>query len=472
MLDILLINPNNSEISDFGEGILPPLGICYISSYLKSKKIKSEVLDANALNLSIQDILETVESKQPKIIGLTGTTPLILRIYKLASKIKESFPDIKIVVGGPHVSVLPERTLKECSSIDMIVRGEGEITSYELVTAIKNQSPFDGIDGLAYRKNEKVLLTSPQTRILNLDSLPFPDRSDLPIKKYMPSIKWFNRAPFATVMTSRGCPNDCVFCASKLILGRAVRFRSPQNVLKEIRELKNKYGIKEVMFYDDTFTLNKERIYELCDLFVKSNINITWGCLSRVDRIDEDLLSKMKEAGCHIMSYGVESGSERMLGIIRKNVKLDQIEKAIKTTKDVGIKTSASFVFGVPGETKESIEKTINFALKIDPLFAQFYRVVPFPGTDLYNVYLEKNGDKEIDWQSFLEIGNAKNIIELKNINEEEFGKLLKESYRKFYWRPKKIIQIFFKMLTPRKFKGLLIAAYAFLLLSLKKKDV
>lgn len=461
MLDILLINPNYSKNTDTEEGVIAPLGICYISAYLKKNNIKAEVLDANALKLKNEEILSMVRQKEPLIIGITATTPSIIKAYELANEIKKN-DKIKIVVGGPHVTNLSERTLNENANIDIVVRGEGEITTFNLINILKEKGNLSGIKGITYREGNKIVFNETREYIKDLDSLPEPDRSDLPINKYSPSIKWLKRMPFATMMTSRGCPNDCVFCASKTVFGRATRFRSPENVLAEIKNLISQFGIKEIMFYDDTFTLDKNRIDELCDLLIKNMIDITWGCLSRVDRIDENLLIKMKKAGCHLICYGIESGSERMLNIIRKNINLKQVEKAIELTKKVGIDCSASFVFGVPGETKETMQQTINFAVKINPLFAQFYRVVPLPGTELFNIYLKQQKNDNINWGNFLELGSAENLIKLDTISEKDFNYFLRMSYRKFYLRPKKIFQIFFKMLAPRKIKGLLKAGYLF----------
>lgn len=473
MLDILLVNPNISRISDSGEGVLPPLGLCYVSAYLKQQGLRCEVLDANALDLGDQELLDAIKQKQPQLVGFTATTPMITEVGRLAALLKSEYPELLIIVGGPHVTVLPELTLKRYPGVDLVVRGEGEITTYELITHIKNQGRQDlsSLKGITYRDSQGQIISAlPQPPLTDLDALPLPDRSDLPNHKYRPSIKWFNRVPFATIMTSRGCPNDCIFCASKLILGRAVRFRSPENVLKEIIELVETYGVKEIMFYDDTFTINKERISVLCDLIIAKGLDISWGCLSRVDRIDPELLKKMKQAGCHIMSYGVESGSAEMLKAIRKNISLEQVRLGIKATNEVGIDCSASFVFGVPGETVESMKKTIDFALEIDPLFAQFYRVVPFPGTDLFQLYLANHDINEINWDEFLEIGNTENLIKLDTISEDDFNRLLKESYRRFYLRPGKILQLAVKMASPYKLKGLLLAGISFIGIMFSKK--
>lgn len=468
MLDILLINPNFSKNADLAEGIIPPLGLCYIAAYLKQQGLKTKIIDANALRLTDYQLMSFIEQEEPMTIGISATTPSIVNAYQLANEIKKNFSQIKIILGGPHATTLPEKTLAENQNIDFTVRGEGEITTFNFLRALKEGTPLAGVKGIAWRQGDKIILNEPQAAIADLNFLPEPDRSDLPINKYIPSSKWFNRSPFMTVMTSRGCPNNCIFCSS--IFGRATRFRSPQNVLAEIKNLISDFGIKEIIFYDDTFTLNKSRIHELCDLFIQNKLDITWGCLSRVDRVDEELLKKMKKAGCHLMCYGIESGSEEMLKVMRKNINLRQAEEAIRQTKKAGINTSASFVFGVPGETKETMQKTIDFSLKINLLFAQFYRVIPYPGTDLFNIYLQQKQSATINWGDFIGLVDTKNLIKLDSINEEDFNYYLKKSYRKFYLRSRIICQLFLKMLSHHKIKGLLIAGFFFIKFFLLKK--
>ncbi|MFH1225936.1 MAG: radical SAM protein [bacterium] len=471
MLDILLINPNSSakpEHVDLAAGVTPPLGICYVSAFLKQQGLKAKVLDANALQLANDQIMALIGKEKPMAIGLSAITPLIITTYRLVDEIKENFSQIKIILGGPHATALPEKTLAENKNVDVVVRGEGEITALNLLRALKAGASLAEVKGIAWRQAGRIIVNESQAAIADLDSLPEPDRADLPINKYVPSTKWFNRLPFMTVMTSRGCPNNCVFCSS--IFGRSVRFRRPQNVLTEIKNLISDFGVREIIFYDDTFTLSKSRVYELCDLFIQNKLDITWGCLSRVDRVDGELLRKMKAAGCHLMAYGIESGSTEMLAVMRKNINLGQAEEAIRETKKAGIDCSASFVFGLPGETKETMQKTIDFSLKINPLFAQFFRVVPYPGTDLFDIYLRQKQSAAIDWGDFVGLGDAGNLIKLDQISEADFNYYLRKSYRRFYLRPRKIGQLFFKMLSPHKIKGLLIAGWLFVKFFLARK--
>ncbi|MFH0852536.1 MAG: radical SAM protein [bacterium] len=468
MLDILLINPNSSKNAYLAEGFVPPLGLCYISAYLKQHGFVTRIVDANALRLEDQELLSLIEKEKPLAIGLSAITSSIVSACELAHEIKKRFAEITIVLGGPHPTILAERTLAENGQFDIIVSGEGEITMMNFLYALKEKKSLESVKGIVWRRAGKIVVNESQPFIADLDSLPEPDRTDLPIGRYVPSVKWFNRTPFTTMMTSRGCPNNCIFCVS--IYGHTVRLRSPQNVLAEIKNLISQYGIKEIMFYDDTFTLSKSRVHELCDLLIESKLDLTWGCLSRVDRVDEELLRKMKKAGCHLMCYGVESGSEEMLAIIRKNINLKQVEEAFRLTKKVGIDCSASFVFGVPGETKETMQKTIDLALKIDPLFAHFFRVVPLPGTELFDVYLKQRQSSLVNWSDFDALGNGDNLIKLERVSEEDFSYYLRKSYRNFYLRPRKIIQIFFKMLSLHKIKGLLIASYFFIKFSFLKR--
>jgi anaerobic magnesium-protoporphyrin IX monomethyl ester cyclase len=462
MADVLLINPNNRKNMSAAEAIIPPLGLCYIASYLKSHDISVEVLDSFVLNMNAQEVLDYVKKQSPIMVGFTVMTPSIGEVIRLAKRIKEVMPQIKVMVGGPHISALAEETLKSCDAIDIAVRGEGEETALNLVRELKKPFPDLGrVKGISYNNNG-IIHNASAPFIEDLDALPFPSRESLPMDRYRTSIKWYNRMPFATMITSRGCPFECVFCDSHTTFGRITRLRSAKNIFDEIKSLIANYGIKEIMFYDDTFTLNKNRTYELCELIIASKLDISWGCLSRVDTVDNPLILKMKKAGCHLICFGIESGSEDMLKRMRKKIDLKRVEDTLTMVRQAKIDSAASFVLGIPGETSQTIEQTIKFAIKINPTYAQFFRVVPFPGTEIYSLYLKQKGLNHIDWSNFTELGNAKNLIELDGLSDDKFELLLKSCYRRFYLRPKKIMELLPKIFSVHKIKGYVNAVRAF----------
>jgi anaerobic magnesium-protoporphyrin IX monomethyl ester cyclase len=253
------------------------------------------------------------------------------------------------------------------------------------------------------------------------------------------------------MITSRGCPYNCLFCDSHLTWGRKVRFRSAGNVVDEISMLVDTMGIKELIFYDDTFTLLKKRSDEICRSMRKEKMDLSWGCLSRVDRIDKSTVSLMKKTGCHMMSFGIESGSQKMLEIMRKGINLDQAIAAMKLVRKERIDSTASFVLGIPGETKETMLETIEFAKRLNPTYALFFRAIPFPGTDLYFLGKSKGLIKNFDWENYTEDYTQKKedpLLRLDNMTEEEFSRLLHKAHREFYLRPGKVLEFLPKMTT------------------------
>jgi radical SAM superfamily enzyme YgiQ (UPF0313 family) len=247
-----------------------------------------------------------------------------------------------------------------------------------------------------------------------------------------------------TMYTSRGCPFHCIFCS--YAKGRC-RYRSPENIVAEIEHIVAKYNIKGVQFYDDTLTAKESRIMKICNLLIDKNIKISWGCYSRVDIVNEKLLRKMKDAGCKMISYGVESGSQRMLNIMKKGITLEKARRAVEMTRKVGIVCSASYVFGIPGETRKSLKETIQFAKKINSNFAHFNMITPWPGTDLYEEMTQNNKIKKEDWKNYYKKrGMHSPTISINGLSQSELGKLSKSAYRQFYLRPSKI----FDLLTTR----------------------
>jgi radical SAM superfamily enzyme YgiQ (UPF0313 family) len=239
-------------------------------------------------------------------------------------------------------------------------------------------------------------MNGPRPLIQNLDALPFPARDLLPMDKYIPLPNQYKRKPVANLMALRGCPYQCTFCSANAVFGCSLRMRSAQRVYDEIKQLVDTYGIREISFWDDTLTVNKKWLHELCDLIISNHLDITWSCYARVNTVDLDLLKKMKKAGCWNIFYGIESGNQELLDRIKKGITLDQIRNAVKLTKKAGIEVRGSFMIALPGETPEMAHKTIDFAIELDPDYAQFSITTPYPGTELFEQakqYGELSGD-------------------------------------------------------------------------------
>jgi len=447
-----------------GEAIVAPLGLAYIASYVRSKGVNVELLDATALDIDDEILRYIIKSINPCLVGITSNTSTFGAVINIANIVKDVNPESITLVGGRHATALTEQTLN-VKSIDFVGIGEGEVTTYELAKLILDNASFDAknVAGLAWLGNEHEVCKSNSRQLLNnLDELPYPAYDLLPIEKYRVSIKWYNRSPVATMVTSRGCPYKCTFCDIQTISGRSVRYRSTENIINEIKSLINNFGTKEILFYDDTFTLNMKRTHEICDAIIAEQLNITWCCLSRVNCVDLELLKKMKKAGCHMISYGLETGSEQMLASVDKATTLAQAEEAIHLTKQVGIRSTGSFVFGLPGETVETMRETIEWAKKVDPTFAIFFRAIPFVGTPLHT-YLVNEGlySNSDNWENYLQTFTAP-AYEIPTISSTEVMLNMENAWKEFYLRPSKIIEIIQFMTSWYKIKGMVRAFYSF----------
>ena len=436
-MKIMLILPPSKFVLKDKLGITSiPLGLAYLASFVERDNHNVRIVDSPTLRYNIQDIKEEIKKFRPHIVGVTATTSSIYDAYNVAKAAKEINPGVKVVIGGPHVTFTAKETLKECPFIDVVVRGEGEETFRELVNFFESSSEdtwsLEEVKGITFRKDNKIIETDSRSLIKNLDSIPFPAYHLLPMEKYSLEGK-----RFATIITSRGCPFSCIFCSSSRLFGKTWRARSPENVIEEIKLLKNKYGVREIEFLDDTFTLNKKRAEKICELLIKEKLDISWSCSSRVDTIDESLIEKLKKAGCHTIYVGVESGSQKILNIIDKGITLPQIEKTINLIKKVNINSFGSFILGIPGETVKTIKKTINFAKKLNPSFVQFSICTPYPGTKLFEMAKEKGWLLTKDWSKYTILDQVMKIPGMVTTN---LNRWLLRAYLSFYLRPKFIL--------------------------------
>jgi len=432
-MKILLVNPPYEE-SIYTE---PPLGLAYIAAMLEND-FEVRIFDCVAMGWDLERYGEELKKFSPDIVGITAMTPTLSSAAELAKTTKRILPNAKIVLGGPHITLLSEETMKEIPELDFGIMGEGEYVMRELAIALKNGKPLD-FKGIVYRKDGKIVSNGRSELIQNLDALPFPARHLLPMDKYTKVVG--EPKKFVTMMTARGCPYNCIFCA-KAIFGRIYRERSVKNVIEEIVQLKKEYGIKEIVFYDDSFTLNRDRIMKLCDEMIKLDYRIKWKCETRVNLVDEELLKKMKKAGCYVIAYGIESGVQKNLDFLAKGVKLEDIRKAVEMTKKAGIEVEAYFIIGIPGETKEDAERTIKFAKELDVDYVQFSILTPLPDTDLYKYAVKKGLMQDVNWSKFSYFGDkATMTLKLENFAPEELQKLKNKAMHDFYFRPGYILK-------------------------------
>lgn len=381
----------------------PPLGLAYIASYLEQANYTVNILDMSPLNLTIKDLKEELKKETFKTVGISFMTSQVRLALEIAHLIKEMDKEITIFVGGPHASALPEEILRE-EGIDFVVIGEGEITALELVDSLlKKKNNYYQIEGIAYRQNGRVRINPAREMLGDLDSLPFPAWHLLPLKRYSVSQMGVDvTKPVFALLSSRGCPNNCIFCDSHTIFGRKFRGRSAQNILSEMKFLKEHFLATQFDFVDDLITVNRKRLEDLCDLIIKEKLDIRWMSNARVNTVDYKLLKKMEAAGCERIDFGVESGDERVLKAINKKISLAQIRDAHRWARKAGLKTTTFLMVGNLGEDFSSIKKTIKLVEEIQSDNPGVSIATPFPGTALYQIAKDNNWLCETDWSKYV----------------------------------------------------------------------
>lgn len=433
--EVILINPPDlkSKYKRFFGIRAPPLGLAYIAAVLEKNNISVTILDCAARDMDFQDLSKSLNGNDCVVVGITSTTPTISEALKTA-KISDNELDAKTVLGGPHPTFTHKQLLKENRFVDYVVRGEGEKTFLELSRKVISGEEIEGVNGINYRKDGEIIVNPDREFIEDLDDLPFPARHLLPNEKY----QLFNiNMPLTSMTTSRGCPMQCQFCASSAMHGNQMRRRSPGDVVKEMEYVRENYGIENVAFMDDTFTLFPDWIKKFTDLINEKNLQIGWGCTARADRLDRNILSQMKEAGCHTLFFGVESGVQDILDNIQKGMEVDEVKKAFKLSRELDIRTIASLALGLPGETRETAEKTIEFVKDIKPDYALFSIATPYPGTGFYEDAKKNDLIETDDWSKY----NLFSSIIDTELGVEGTKELQKSAFREFYLRPRYILR-------------------------------
>lgn len=442
-MDVLILNPstfrkNYGDYADAG-GRSQPLGICYVAAILEQNNIKVKILDAEILDLTFEQTVEEIVKNNPKILLISILTTTYDSVVELSKHLKSKNPNLMIVVGGPHLATNPDTTLDNpCFDVGII--GEAEYTALELVQCLLKGEDFrkQNIKGIIYKQDGETVTTPSRELIQNLDELPMPAYHLLPpIDLYHPQIHSYRYTPVVGMITSRGCPYRCMFC-DQGVFGKRFRYLSAHKIAEQIELLQKKYGIKEVTFFDDVFTLNKKRVYELCDELEKRKIKIAWSCLSRADHVDKELLIRMRKAGCWLIAMGIESGNQEILDFIKKDVKLERIKQATDWAHEAGIKIRGFFQIGHPKETEQTIEDTINFAKSIKIYSAEFTISTPFKGTELYEVAHQYGTFDKTDTSLFSQMFP---VFTPYGFTQKDLLKKQKELHRRYYLRPKKILE-------------------------------
>jgi len=439
---------------------LPSLGILFLAAVTRQHGFPTVVVDAAALNLDPDSLLARVKAARPDVLGLSATTFSIYHAAAFAARARELFPDITVIIGGPHVSAAPRETMERFPEFDVAVVGEGEETIIELLKALESGAHLDTVAGILMRREGEIATTGRRAFLADLDTLPYPawDLLEGFPGLYPPATFKVRKLPAASLVTSRGCPNRCIFC-DRSVFGSNCHAFSAEYVVGMIRYLVEQFGIREFSFEDDTFITFKKRLVAICQGIVSLGLDISWTCLGRVNSIDGETLALMKRAGCWQISFGIESGSQEILTTIHKNVTLEQIRRAVALCRDAGILSKGFFIVGHPGETLLTLKQSLDFALELPLDDISVTMLTPFPGTEIYDRAAEF-GEFDSDWSRM----NLLNTVFIPHgLTHEDLDQSQREMLRRFYLRPRIMLGYLRRLASnPGMLKGLAAGGRAF----------
>lgn len=477
-MKVLLINPPSNSPQP-----VMPLGLACLAAALRENNAYVSILDAWVERLTFEALAARLEDLcDYNLVGVTVSTPAYAYAMKTVQIIRHVLPRAKIIIGGPHPSALPEECIRDNPEVDFVAVGEGEKLIVELTEAlVTGQADFSKIKGLVYRDQDEIINNGRTEVIRNLDVLPFPARDLLPMRRYQSHPPYRLHKAYATLVTSRGCPYQCTYC-SQSVSGQHYRAQSAARVVREIEFLVTKHKIKQIHFYDDDFTLNMRRVEELCDLLLEKKIKILWSCVTRVDLVNESLLSKMRRAGCWLIAYGVESGDQNILDRAKKGYRIEDVKNAFALTRRAGIRILGYFIAGLPGETYATLDATVKLAIFLEPDFIAWSITAIYPGSHLYQQVLNGElGDdstcikapivehySNVSGQSPFAHGHA--FIYEGEIPRAYVMKTVNKTYRRFYFRLRYIIRFVVKLHTLTEALSYLKTALSFLAWQAKRR--
>jgi anaerobic magnesium-protoporphyrin IX monomethyl ester cyclase len=451
-MHVLLIQPSQykDEVSllygKLGSIEQPPMGLAMLAGALLKAGFETDIIDIDAQKSTLKEILSLIDQRGTKLVGLSATTPLFMSAVRLSGEIKAQRPEVLICLGGYHASMEPLSCL-EPPSIDFVVRGEGEEAIVELARAVADGAGagrLSQVKGLFFRDQGKPVENPEHDPIMDLDSLPMPARHLLHNQNYTyPDTKY---SPAFPVYTSRGCPGKCSFCLQHYVSGRRLRLRSASKVADEIEHLISKYGAREIHFWDDMFSTNKKHVFAMRDEIKGRGIKIaiSFPAGIRVDTASVEVLEAMKAMGGYSVAFGVESGVQEILDNCKKGITLAEVRAAVRNAKKIGLETWCFFMFGLPGETKETVKRTIDFAAELDPDVVKFHVFKPFPGSELYQQMKAQGLILDFDTEKYAI--HTYPIHRTEQMSAEEIFKAQQQAYRGFYFRPRTLVKQFFRL--------------------------
>ncbi len=449
-MKVLLINPTQNHPAMIGPhklvlneaGVYPPCGLLHLATFETLRgKHEVKILDSVAEGLDLKGIENRIIQEKPDVVGITLTTLYLGDGYRVLLITKKISKEIITIVGGPHLSLFPKETIN-WPEVDIAVCGEAEYALSEVLDRLEKKKPIDDIPGVLTKNNSG----QPFCRLFidDINNLPIVNRKLLPYRKYWSILSKSN--PVTVMMTSRGCPFNCAYCPQA---GTKVRKRSAKNVADEIQQCLD-LGINDILFFDELFTLEHDRVKELCDEFISRGLKFRWHIRTRIKDVNKEIIYLMKKAGCRLIQFGIESGTERIQKIMHKNLDLNKVREVIKMVRDAGILTYGNFMIGSPTETFEEMNKTIEFAIELKLDFAVFAVMHLIPKTEYHSMVLKEKKWKFDLWERYV-----KNPLEpIDNIYWPDFDKNLLEkhcndAYIRFYLRPWYIYNYIKRIMTP-----------------------
>lgn len=450
---VVLIDPPTSFEQIYGDWDLsavdtycPPLGLLHIASYVRKHGHDPSVVDVTARKWTQQKAVDFTLSVNPDIVGLSAKTINVHNAARICDELRAKGFTGPIVLGGAHVTAVPAETLNRFQAFDYGVVGEGEVTFLELIETLEQNGPVSNIRGVVWKSSlGEIVRNDPRPLIEDLDSLPLPAWDLLPNfpEGYPHSALETKRLPAASVITSRGCPYQCTFCDTA-IFGCKLRQHSAEYTLNMIRHLRGTYGIRDLMFLDDNLILDRKKLFTICDTMNEERMGLSWYCMGHAGILTEDRLKKIREAGCWFIELGIESGSDRILKLIKKNTTKAQVAEGVRRARNAGLKVKGNFIFGFPTETQETLEETIEFATTIGLSYFQQNFLTIWPGCELA-VEPEKYGAVEKDWQK---LAHQRVTFIPKGLTEADLVEASKRAFRRFYLRPRIMFEVLVSSLT------------------------
>lgn len=458
-MKILLINPPilvDEVMRDFEKfermrGVYPPLGLLYVAAAAERLGHEVAVIDCDAEDDYMGRLRAVCEASRPDIVGFYAFTWNYRGAARLASFVKSICPKVKTILGGPNATSFPEQSLR-LGDFDVVVMGEGEETIRELLAAFEKNGSLQGVSGIAFKSGEGIVQNPPREFIDDLDAVPFPARHLVRMERYHDVFT--RERKFATMIATRGCPFQCTFCNRNARLGRVLRTRSPENVVEEIGQVGETYGIREFMFFDDNFILDKKWAHSFCRALDISGFDVLWEIRTRVDTVDEDVLKALKDAGCYRIRFGFEAGDDAILKTLKKGITVAQSLECARLCHKIGIEMFGYFILGAPGETEETMRKTIDLAIKIEPRFALFSKFVPYPCTEAFDWAVASDCVEKDYWINFIA---GRNLDSHPALDQKQLPAKVVEGYlcmanRRFYFRPRYLAGMVREIRSPMRF--------------------